>query len=126
MGKERRGQPRYDIIAQIRVKRGHVNYLMDVRNISYSGAFISSDRLKDLPWFREGAELEMHLFTTEDLHNVRVSATIVRIVGDGKGPRPGFGVQFEKLNEQQLQDLYHMVAFASTQSIHPPPLPGGG
>lgn len=126
MARERRAQPRYDIVAQIRVKRGSVNYLMDVRNISMSGAFISSDKLSELSWAREGTQMEIHLFDLEDRRSVDVEASIVRVVGPGEPGKTGFGVRFGKLDEERTRSLFEMVAFASTQSIHPPPLPGLG
>jgi len=124
MAKERRNQPRYDIVAQIRVKRGRVNYLMDVRNISMSGAFISSDKLSEFSWVREGTQMDLHLFDLEDLRSVEVQAVIVRVVGPEGPGREGFGVHFEGLDPDQKQSLFELVAYASTQSIHPPPLPG--
>ena len=124
MAMERRKDPRYDIVAQIRVKRGRVNYLMDVRNISMSGAFISSDNVSEFSWAREGTQMEFNLFDLEDLKSVEVKASIVRVIGSGDAGRQGFGVRFEDLDPVQKQRLFEMVAYASTQSIHPPPLPG--
>ena len=124
MAMERRKDPRYDIVAQIRVKRGRVNYLMDVRNISMSGAFISSDNVSEFSWAREGTQMAFNLFDLEDLKSVEVKASIVRVIGSGDAGRQGFGVRFEDLDPVQKQRLFEMVAYASTQSIHPPPLPG--
>ncbi len=123
MSVERRGHPRYDIMAQIRVKRGRVNYIMDVKNVSLSGMLVESEAIKQMPWFRIGQELEMDIFTTEELVNVRVNGRIARIVeADGSKPA-GFGVEFSELGDQEKERIALLVDLAEKQSIHPPPLP---
>ena len=76
MKTERRGSPRYDLMAQIRVKKGRVNYIMDVTNVSTSGAFITTDAHKSMPWFRVGQELQLNLFTIEPVgHQIIVQCS---------------------------------------------------
>jgi hypothetical protein len=123
MNAERRQHPRYDILAQIRVKRGKVNYIMDVRNLSLSGMFVASNNIKKLPWFKLGQELEMDLFATEELENVKVSGTIVRIVNEGESDDLGFGVAFSTLELSELEGLDRLVSWAKETDITPPPLP---
>jgi hypothetical protein len=120
---ERRRHRRYDIAAQIRVKRGHVNYVMDVANISLSGAFIRCDELNQLPWFRIGQELDLDIFDFQDLENTTLKAEIVRIVDEDGPGRPGFGVQFVNLTVEVYDKLFVLVASAARLSAQPPPLP---
>jgi hypothetical protein len=123
---ERRRHPRYEIAAQIRVKRGHVNYIMDVANISLSGAFIRCDDLDRLPQFRLGQEVDLDLFNYEDLDNIGLQARIVRIVGEDGPGHPGFGVQFINLSHETYNTLFGLVSLAARMSAEPPPLPGAG
>jgi len=123
MANERRRYPRYEIIAQVTVRSGSENYLMDVGNISRSGVFISADNLDNVPFFREGQELEMDLFTTEHLENVKVKGRIVRFEYGSDGVVKGFGVEFARVTAQDNKALLRLVNLA-TESIHPPPLPG--
>ena len=123
MGMERRGFPRYDVMAQIRVKRGRVNYIMDVKNVSLSGLFVTSDSIKQMPWFRIGQELEMDVFTTEELENIRVSGRIARITDSDVEGQAGFGVEFTSLTDDAREKLSMFVEDMAVESIHPPPLP---
>ena len=123
MAVEKRKHPRYDILAQIRVKHGKVNYIMDVRNLSLSGMFVSSDNVKKLPWFKIGQELEMDLFATEELENIKVNGIIVRIVEEGDATDLGFGVAFSNLEISALESLDNLIAWAKETTIKPPPLP---
>jgi c-di-GMP-binding flagellar brake protein YcgR len=121
---EKRGHPRYDILAQIRVKRGTVVHLMDVSNISLSGAFVATDSVAAQRWLRVGQELELDLFTTDDLDNVRVTGRVVRILDQERTGARGFGVEFMRLEGGTADRLRRIVALAAERSIHPPPLPG--
>jgi hypothetical protein len=129
MTAERRRHPRYDLAAQIRVKHGHVNYIMTVGNISLSGAFVNCDELEQLPWFRLGQDLDLDIFALEELDNISLSGQIVRVV-DQQGPGPaGFGVQFVNLTKEAYDKLFGLVELAARLSAVPPPLPsarGGG
>jgi hypothetical protein len=123
---ERRRHPRYDLAAQIRVKHGRVNYIMEVSNISLSGAFIRCDNLEQLPWFHVGQEVALDIFDVEALDNISIAGRIVRKV-DASGPgRPGFGVQFVNLTVEAHDKLFELVALAARLSAQPPPLPLAG
>ena len=123
MANERRRFPRYEIIAQVTVRTGGENYLMDVGNISCSGLFISTESLANGPLFREGQELEMDLFTTEYLENIKVTGRIVRFKYGSDGRIEGLGVEFTRATAQGNDALLRLVNMAA-ESIHPPPLPG--
>lgn len=124
MSKERRTHQRHEIIAQIRVRGGRVNYLMPVTNVSLSGLFIATDVFKRLPWFRKGQSLEMNLFVADSyLDNIRVTGHIVRIVESDDPNLQGFGVQFDKVDAVLEQVLLELVDLTTDNSIHPPPPP---
>jgi hypothetical protein len=125
MTNDRRRYPRYEIIAQVTVRSGSENYLMDVGNISRSGVFISADNLDNIPFFRVGQDLEMDLFTTEHLENVKMKGRIVRFVYESDGGKKGIGVEFAEATTQDNDALLRLVSLAA-ESIHPPPLPGSG
>ncbi len=125
MVNERQRYPRYEIIAQVTVRSGNVNYLMDVGNISCSGLFISAENLDNIPLFREGQDLEMDLFTTEHLENIKVTGRIVRFEYGSDGGKKGFGVEFTRAIAEDNDELLRLVNMAA-ESIHPPPLPGRG
>jgi hypothetical protein len=126
MDRDRRRHPRYDIAAQIRVRYGRVNYVMEVGNISLSGAFVRCDDLERLPQFRIGQELDLDVFEFENLDNVSLRGRIVRIVESGGALRPGFGVQFVNPTPETYDKLFGLVECACRLSAEPPPLPGQG
>ena len=123
--RERRKYPRYDILAQIRVRRGRVNHIMAVKDISLSGLFISADSAQELAAFRVDQEIEMDIFTPEALENVRVMGRIVRVSDRQESGELGFGVEFTEIDETNLREIARLVDIAARASISPPPLPSG-
>jgi hypothetical protein len=126
MDTDRRRHPRYEIMAQVRVLRGTVNYVLDVSNISVSGLFVSTAGLPRMPWFRKDQQIELDLFVPEELDNIRVLGRIMRLVEGEDGPGSGFGVQFVDLDEATQVKIDRLVGLAKARSVHPPPLPGMG
>ncbi|HUT79081.1 MAG TPA: PilZ domain-containing protein [Polyangia bacterium] len=120
---ERRTEPRFDVFAQIRVRRGTVNYVMDVRNISRSGMFVATGSLECQPWFRVGQFVEVDLFIHEELENVRLDGEIVRLVESGTKEKQGFGVRFSELAPAVREVLDDLISRAQQKSVTPPPLP---
>lgn len=120
---ERREHDRYELLAQVRVKRGKINYLLEVRNVSASGAFIAIDDLRAMPWFRVDQELDMDIFAVEELDNLRIRGRVVRVVEPGGSSPAGVGVQFGPMDEATRAILNQLVDHAEATSIHPPPLP---
>ena len=123
MESESRRHPKYDIMAQIRVKRGRVNYIMDIGNIRRSGAFVSTDSVKDIQALRLGQILEMDIFDAGLLENIRIKGEIMRIVGNKDNRRSGFGVKFTEIDEKAERQLRDLLAILGEPSIEPPPLP---
>jgi Tfp pilus assembly protein PilZ len=123
---ERRADPRYEILAQIRVKRGTVNYVLEVRNISRSGMFVATGSLDRFPWFRVGQSVEVDLFILDELENLRLAGDIVRLVDSGPDDRQGFGVRFDELEAEARSVLDGLIFRAEQKSIVPPPFPAPG
>jgi hypothetical protein len=124
MDTDRRRHPRYEIMAQVRVLRGTVNYVLDVSNISVSGLFVSTAGLPRMPWFRNDQQIELDLFVPEELENIRVLGRIVRLEQGEDGSSSGFGVQFVDVGEEAQVKIDRLVGLAKARSVHPPPLPG--
>jgi hypothetical protein len=120
---ERRIEPRVEIFAQIRVKRGTVAYVMDVRNISTSGMFVSTGSLDRFPWLLVGQPVEADLFIPDELDNLKIEGEIVRLVGSGPLEKQGFGMRFANIDPAVVDTLDGLVLRARQKSIIPPPLP---
>lgn len=120
---EQRGYPIADLMAHIRVKGGRVNYIMDVEDIRQTGLFVATEKIKQMPWFRVNQLLEMDLFASEELDNLRVNGRIVRIVKEGNPENQGFGVAFVSVDDQTRDALMGLIESAVARSIQPPPLP---
>lgn len=124
MPAERRTDFRVEILAQVRVMKGAVSYVMDVRNISTSGMFVATGSLDRFPWLRTGQPVEASLFVADELDNLKVDGEIVRLVGSGPADKQGFGVRFSALDDGAASILSDLVHRARQKSIIPPPLPG--
>jgi hypothetical protein len=121
---ERRADFRVEVLAQVRVMKGAVSYVMDVRNISTSGMFVATGSLDRFPWLRAGQPVEANLFVADELDNLRIEGEIVRLVGFGPADKQGFGVRFSDLDGEAAKTLHDLVHRARQKSIIPPPLPG--
>ena len=117
-GAERRVHPRFDLLAQIRVKRGSVTYVLELRNISKSGAIIHTGTLKVPTWVRPQRDIEIHILHPEDLEPVLVSGKIVRVNKTDEGTL--FAVHFDSVKEDSKKDIARLIALGRPQ---PPPLP---
>ncbi len=123
---ERRVHQRHDIMAQVRVVRGRVTHILDVTNISLSGAFISTGTAKRASRFRVGQEIDIDVFAAEELDNVRVRGTIARIVCSGSDGPFGFGVRFTGVGDEAGKAIARLVEAAAARPSRPagpPPLP---
>lgn len=126
MSDERRRHQRYEIMAHVRVKRGTINYVLDVTNISLSGVFVSTLGLSRAGQFSVGQSLELNLFLADVAKNVRVLGRIVRLVDRDAPPARGFGVEFVDMDEEAKLGIGLLVETARTSDIpRPPPLPAG-
>ena len=120
---ERRVHPRYEILAQVEIRRRAVTHVLEVRSISIGGAFISTTDRRVLAGIRLDEELELDIFATDELENLRVKARVVRLVGEGGSEAPGFGVRFEEVAADSQRLLERLVELAAAGRLRPPPLP---
>lgn len=111
---DRRAAPRFEIFAQASVLSGKDNYLMAVRNVSASGAFLEG-RSKEHPELKPGAEVEVTLSAAspgmgdDEIVNIRCRGKVAR-VELGTPARPGgFGVTLEPMEVDDLERLQDLL-----------------
>lgn len=110
---ERRGAPRFEIIAQANVVSGGETYLLSVRNISGAGVFLEG-RPRDHADLVPGVEIEVAISAAgpgmgdDEVINIECRGKIARIeLRTAAGPG-GFGVSIEPKtaeDRERLEDL---------------------
>ena len=110
---ERRGAPRFEIIAQANVVSGGETYLLSVRNISGAGVFLEA-RPRDHADLVPGVEVEVVISAAgpgmgdDEVINIECRGRIARIeLRTAAGPG-GFGVSIEPKtaeDRERLEDL---------------------
>lgn len=115
MSEERRVYPRYDILAQVRVREGSVDHVMEILNISRGGALVDLGDAKRPRWVEIRRELDVRLFDTDGSTLVETGAHIVRIV-ETLDSRT-FAVEFDEVQDDET------VRRACASAGKPPPLP---
>ena len=121
---ERRRHARFEVMAQVRVKRGRNAYVLDVLNVSESGALVDLGSLERPFWLAKGRIVEMILFLPlEDVEDVALApitawAEIVRV--DAAPSSIRFAVAFRDEDGKIAQAIRHLVEVATPR---PPPLP---
>jgi hypothetical protein len=118
---DRRVHPRFDLMAQVRVRRGKVDYLMDLSNISCGGALVDMGSLKAPSWIQRGRSVEIGIINPVALDTVELEAEIVRIEQSDTATR--FAVRFVDLDAPTSAQIERLVAIASPEPARPPPLP---
>jgi hypothetical protein len=121
MGAERRRHPRFEILAQVKLAKGATTYVLDVQNVSVSGACVTWSDGKAPHWLENGKRVTMDLVRPDVPGTLSLSGEIVHV---GSGAPVAIGVRFdEKLPEGSREKLDALVAQAAADSTHPPPLP---
>ena len=122
-GAERRRHPRYELLAQVRVKGTQSDLVMSLSNISISGALVDMGSLTPPGWVDVGRELEVGIVHPESLDLVEVRGRVVRITKDERGCI--FALEFLEPTEEASRGLAELVIHASTlpPAKRPPPLP---
>jgi hypothetical protein len=122
-GTERRRHPRHELLAQVRVNRGREDIVMEMVNISLSGALIDMGTVQQPRWVDVGRALEIAITHPVSFDLVEVVGKIVRILKDETGTR--FAVEFDDLNAEGAAALQSLVALAAEGETRrgPPPLP---
>ena len=122
---ERRLAPRYELIAQASIGSGGDAYLMPVRNISTTGAFLEG-RPEEHPDLKPGVELELVLSASapgmgdDEVINLPCKGRVARVEPSRPPRAGGFGITLEPANKQdtaRLQVLLRRLAHL------PPPRP---
>jgi hypothetical protein len=117
-GIERRVHPRFDLMAQIRVKRGSVTYVLELRNISKSGALIHTGSLKVPTWVRPYRDIQLYVLHPDDVEPIVLAAKIVRVDKTSDGTL--FAVHFDGPDEEVKVGIERLIALGRPI---PPPLP---
>jgi c-di-GMP-binding flagellar brake protein YcgR len=117
---ERRRHPRFDLLAQVRVKRSQTDLLMELTNISRSGALVDMGTLPTPSWVDVGRVIEVSIVHPDSLDNIEVEARVVRISKDESGTL--LAVQFDDLEDDTQRKLDSLVEYARA-TPRPPPLP---
>ena len=107
---------RYALMAQVRVRRSELDYVLDVIDISLSGALIDLGELARPKWLKVRQEVLLTLLL--DGEQQELTGEIVRIVEDLEGSR--FAIHYT--SKVVVEDLRQLL-MAHGRSL-PPPLPG--
>ena len=125
-GSERRTALRYENIAQANVKTAEDIYLLTVRNLSASGAFLEGSPAEH-PGLKPGAAIELVLSCSDpagkdnEVINIRCQAHIARVdPGAGRMRPAGFGVALKPLDRHEDERLVQVLAAIARESA---PLP---
>jgi hypothetical protein len=115
---DRRRYPRYDLIAQVYVKRASADYVLELRNISRSGVLVLLGTLPKPAWIDVDRRIELSIVNPETLDPVQVGGTVVRVQRDELGL--SFAVDFGELSPEALAEIEGLVRLGRPQ---PPPGP---
>ena len=119
--RERRRHQRYELLAQVRVRRGTVDYVVELGNLSLSGALLSLGSLRKPTWVQIGRSAELAIIHPETLDAVDVQGRIVRVAQDESGW--SFAVEFIEPDAQAREGILALVVLAAKGKQGPPPLP---
>jgi hypothetical protein len=124
---ERRHAPRYELIAQASIDSGSGSdmYLMPVRNISATGAYLEGNPAEH-PELKPGVELELVLSASapgmgdDEVDNIPCKGRVAR-VEQAKGTRAGgFGITLQPATKE---DALRLKALIGRLAHLPPPRP---
>jgi hypothetical protein len=116
VSEERRVHPRYDLLAQVSVRHGNVDHVLEIVNLSRGGACVD---LGDEPrprWLALHREVDLRLFDAEGRPVLESRGKVVRI--SETVDHRTFAVQFDALLDDAL------VRGVLRGAGRPPPLPG--
>jgi hypothetical protein len=114
-GAERRVHPRYDLLAQIAVRHGSVDHVLEILNLSRGGALVDLARESRPRWLDLGRQVEVRVLGLDGATVLEAEGRVVRIV-ENLDTRT-FAVQFDALVDD---DVVREVLRAAGR---PPPLP---
>lgn len=122
---DRRLTPRYDLIAQANIASAREAFLLPVRNISTTGAFLEANP-GEYPDLKVGVELEVVLSATtpgmgdDEVLNINGKGRIVRVEPAKGSSVGGFGITLELSSAEETTCLEALIGVLSHL---PPPRP---
>ena len=112
---DRRAHPRFDLLAQVHVRGGQTDLVLEIVNLSQGGALVDLASLRRPRWIAPAREVELRLMEEDGKTAFAATARIVRVV-ETLDSRT-FAVQFD----EELEEAVVRRACAATGA--PPPLP---
>lgn len=109
-GIERRRHERFDLMAQVHVKHGTVDFVLELVNISESGAMLELGSLKAPPWVRAGKDVSITLFDEETLEDIVIAASIVRALDNA------FAVCFNNVTDELREAILRVIRNAVAEA----------
>jgi hypothetical protein len=105
-------------LAQVHVSHANVDYVLELTNVSRSGALVHLGGLEKPLWIEKGRIVELCIIIPVDRDTVEVRGRIVRL--DQRGDRWGFAVEYLPLSKAAQSAVDRLIALGRPQ---PPPLP---
>lgn len=115
MSDDRRVHPRYDLLAQIRIRHAEVDHVLAILNLSRGGALVDLGTEPRPRWLELHRVVEVHVFDGEGETTLSAKGKVARIAETIE--HRTFAVQFDEL----LDDAIVRSVLASAG--RPPPLP---
>lgn len=110
---ERRRQPRFDLFAQVWVRFAPQDLLVELQNISLSGALLVFGEAERPRWVDVDRAVELAITNPQSLENVVLLARIVRVQRDERGI--SFAVVFTAVDAVARRGLEELIQLASPQ-----------
>lgn len=113
---ERRVFPRYELLAQLSVRDGAVDHVLEILNLSRGGALVDLGSTARPRWLELHRAVEARLFDADGHVLLEAMGRVVRIAETLE--HRTFAIQFDTLLDE------HVVRSALRAVGRPPPLPG--
>jgi c-di-GMP-binding flagellar brake protein YcgR len=117
---DRRRHARYELIAQVHVRQAKSDYVLELRNISHSGALVVLGSLARPTWIDVDRMVELAIVNPVTLDSVDVRARVVRVQRESEGLI--FAVEFVSLTPELQHQIDELTRLGKPS---PPPLPLG-
>lgn len=115
MTDERRVHPRYDLLAQIRIRHAEVDHVLAILNLSRGGALVDLGTEPRPRWLELHRVVELRVFDGEGGTTLSAKGKVVRVAETIE--HRTFAVQFDELVEERV------VRNVLSAAGRPPPLP---
>ncbi len=117
---ERRCRPRFDVLVQVRVHHDDTDLVLEVKNLSISGALVDLAQIERPGWLLLGARVELTFVIPDSVKSVDLVGQVVRLTEDLRYRH--FAVQFQDVAPQEERALARLID-AGRKRVGPPPLP---